>query len=519
MLIHDILPLAARRRPDATALRFGAQAHSYAELDQRVHQAAAALAALADPGERVAILARNCPAYLECCYAAPAAGLILTFVNFRLAPAEIGHVLRDSGASLVLAEPEHLPTLARLRPDLPNLRAIVPISDDSAHGDGPTYAELVAAADPAERPAATPDEDDVAWLMYTSGTTGRPKGAMLTHRSVTTAVLASAIGFQHRPDEVCVFHSPMCHITAYYLLLWHLLGFDVTLLRGFDPDQWCRTVARQRVTYTLAVPTVLAMLLEHPGLDEHDLSSLTGVLYGGAPMPAATLRRARNRWPQVGFHTAFGMTELAGNISYLGPDEHRAAADGDADEPRLIGRPLPLGALRVVDAAMRDAPTGVVGELLARGEQLAVGYWRDEPATAAAFADGWFHTGDLARKDADGRFHLVGRVKDMIITGGENVYPAEVEDVLSHHPRVLAAAVVGVPDPVWGERVAAAVRPRPGASLSAAELTEFCRTRLARYKTPRQIVFVDELPTTASGKVAKPALRKLLAQAAEATLT
>jgi acyl-CoA synthetase (AMP-forming)/AMP-acid ligase II len=517
MLISDIPALTARRTPHAPALRFGERRWSYAEFHQRVTRVAEALGALAEPGERVAILARNCPEYLECCYGVPAAALVLTLVNFRLSPAEIRYVLADSGASVVVTEPEYLPVIQRLRAELPAIREVVLIGEqDDQRPDVRGYQELLAARGAGAGAARRPDQDDAAWLLYTSGTTGFPKGATLTHRAVTTAVLSSAAAFEHRADEVCLFHAPLCHVSTYYILLWHLRGFDVTLLRAFDPDAWCRAVQEHRVTYTLAVPTVLVMLLDHPGIDDYDLSSLTGILYGGAPTPVEVLRRAVRRWPGVGLHTAFGMTELGGNATYLGPAEHRHALEHHPERLRSIGRALPLCATRVVDEDLRDVPVGVPGELLVAGEQLTAGYWANPAATEGAFAGEWFRTADLARIDEHGLLYIVGRKKDMIISGGENIYPAEVEDVLYQHADVLEASVVGASDPTWGERVVAVVRRRPRSSVDGAELIEFCRQRLASYKKPRQVVFVDSLPKNATGKILKSVLRERL-EAGEAS--
>jgi acyl-CoA synthetase (AMP-forming)/AMP-acid ligase II len=508
MRISDVLAFSAERAPEVTALTFEDRSWSYRELYADVCRFAHGLGELAGPGDRVAVLTENNPEYVLAYYGVPLAGMALVFVNYRLSPREVVDVLADSRPAVLITEEKFLRTARAAAEAVESVTTIVSV--DSAAPGTVSLASLMDGR-PVTEPAA-PDQDAPAWLLYTSGTTGRAKGAVLTHRNVTAAVTNAAVSWATGDEwpAVSLCPWPLCHIAGYGVIVSHLHADTVVLLRRYDPDGFLAAVQQHRVTATTVAPTMLAMLLRHPSLARYDTSSITRIGYGSAPMPVATLREAMKHFPNAAFQTGFGMTELAGNVLVHSAEDHAAALEGRTDLLASVGRPMALSAVRVVDDTGAECATGVVGELVIRGEQVCSGYWDRPDATSEAFRDGWFHSGDLARRDADGYFYIVDRLKDVILTGGENVYSREVEEVLHHHPGVAAAAVVGAPDEVWGERVVAVIEPVAGQGPTEDEIRGFCRQRLAGYKCPRQVMLVAELPRNTVGKVLKRELRELV---------
>jgi acyl-CoA synthetase (AMP-forming)/AMP-acid ligase II len=507
MLISDVPVLAAHHAPNGIALRYGERVITYAELRDRCWRLANGLMKVAAPGDRVAILAQNCPEYVEAYYGVPAAGMALHFLNYRLTGRELAYILGDAAPSVLIVEPMYLETIRQIRGQIPSVRQLVVIGE--AEEDALPYEAVIASGEP--RPLdARPAETDLCWLLYTSGTTGLPKGAMLSHRNVIAGILNSMAAAVEAPaDEVCLFTFPLFHVAGYLMPMYHLRTYEVVLLRSFDAQSLLANVERHRVTSTGMAPTMIAMLLEDPRTDDFDLSSLKRVGYGAAAMPSEVLKRAWAKWPQVSFATGFGMTELAGNVMGLSSVDHVRAVDEGLDILRSVGRQMPLARVRVVDDEGRDVPPGVPGEIVIKGDQVLMGYWNKPEATADSFFEGgWFRSGDVGRWDEDGYLYIVDRKKDMILTGGENVYPREVEEVLYEHPAVAEAAVIGTPDPTWGESVVAVVRLREGETCEGEELIAFCRERIASYKKPRRVVFWGELPKNASGKVLKRQLRE-----------
>ena len=506
MRISDVVAFAAQRAPEVTALEFEGRSWTYRELHADACRLAHGLGGLAGPGDRVAVLTENNPEYVLAYYGVPLAGMALVFVNYRLAPREVVDLLSDATPAVLVTEAKFLDTARTAAAAVDSIRTIVTV-DGPAEG-ALTFAELLD-GQPDTEPAA-PDEDAPAWLLYTSGTTGRPKGAVLTHRNVVAAVLNAGVSWQRGDEEriVSLCPWPLCHIAGYGVVVSHLGADTVVLLRRYDPGGFLAAVQRHRVTSMTAAPTMLAMLLRHPAFDDYDTSSITRIGYGSAPMPVATLREAMRRFPNAAFQTGFGMTELAGNVLAHSAEDHVAAAAGRTELLASVGKPMALSAVRVVDDDGLDCAPDQVGELVVRGDQVCSGYRNRPDASADAFRDGWFRSGDLARRDADGYFYIVDRRKDMILTGGENVYSREVEEVLHHHPGVAAAAVVGTPDEVWGERVVAVIEPVAGQRPTEAEIREFCAGQLAGYKCPRQVLVVDELPRNTVGKILKRELRE-----------
>ncbi|MGH3374592.1 MAG: class I adenylate-forming enzyme family protein [Actinoallomurus sp.] len=502
MLISDIVEYAARKHPGRAALRFEDQTITFADLRERVRRVANALLTIAEPHDRVAVLSGNRPEYIDLYYGVPGAGMTLTFLNHRLHPAEITALVEHAQASVLVVSGEYLEVMIEHRHEMPGVKIIVGLDGG---GDRP-YAELVADAPAVEPPR--PDEDSVAWLVYTSGTTGRPKGVMLSHRNLVTGVISSAAQWEIPDATVFLFCFPLCHVGGYTVLVNHLRSATVGIACSYDNETFLRLVAEWKVTQTGLAPTMIAFLLDHPGIESRDLGTLEAIGYGASAIPGEVLRRGM---AVLGcdFYQGFGMSELGGNILYFGIADHRRAATGETGLLAAAGRVMDIADVRIVDAEFRDVSPGEPGEMVVRCDQVMRGYWREPELTDAAFRDGWFRTGDVVRQDEEGMVYIVDRIKDLIITGGENVASREVEQVLYRHPSIADAAVFGVPDPQWGESVCAAVVLRPDASTTPEEVIAFAREHLGGYKVPRRVELVAELPRNVAGKVLKRELRSL----------
>lgn len=515
MLLHDIVTDAAGRAPDDPALIFGDTVTTFGALAARVGALAGGLGRLAQPGDRVAILAESCPAYVDAYYGVPAAAMGLTLLNFRLHPDEWLALLARAAPAVLLGERALLDRLDGRLASLPAPPCVVAI-DEAGPGER-AYADLLASAGGGPEPGpgplpgapAGPRPDDLAWLIFTSGTTGAPKGAMLTHASLLAAVEAAAAARPVADDDVYLFPFPLCHVAGYNLPLLHRHRRPVVLLRRFDPAEVLAAIGRHRVTSVSLAPTMIASVLDHPGLAGADLSSLRTVQYGASAIAEPLLRRGLARFG-CDFAQGFGMTELSGNAVFLSGADHRRALAGAPHLLGAAGKPAPGVEVRMVDDAGAPVAPGEVGEIAVRAPQVMAGYWHDDAATAAAFTGGWFRTGDLGRVDPEGYVYVVDRKKDIIVTGGENVASREVEDVLAGHPAVAEVAVIGVPDPQWGEAVCAVVVARPGVPLDPADLVAHARAHLAGFKKPRHVVEVAGLPKNVSGKVLKAELRRTI---------
>ena len=511
MLLHHIAEHAASAAPETTLLVTDSGRWSARSFSELVARLGSGIAAHVTPGERVAIVADNRAEFAAALYAVPRAGAVLVMGNTRHTATELAELLAATGCAAVIATGTHLDRLLPLAAQLPTVRTWWNLDDESRTGAG----HVVELLEHDIVPSAAKDERDVAWLIPTSGTTGRAKGVLLTHRSLIAAALNSAVGRPVTDDDVYLFPFPLFHVAAYNVLQLHLRRRTVVLATTFDADAVLRAVEREGVTMMSLAPTMLAMLLDHPDRKHHDLSSLRQVSYGASAMPLDLLRRLLAELPEVGLAQGYGMTELSGNAVFLGPEEHRLAASDRPELLRAAGRPGPLVELRIADDDGRAVAAGADGEILVRGDQVTAGYWHQPEADAAAFHvddDGarWLRTGDIGRLDDDGYLYVVDRKKDIIITGGENVASREVEDVLSEHPHVTGVAVVGVPDPRWGELVCAVVEWSGDADIGPESLIEWSRGRLAGFKRPRRVVAI-ELPVNASGKVDKRAIRDRLA--------
>ncbi len=525
-MIAALLRRAASLHPRQQAVVQGERRWTYAELAAEVRALAACLAARGvGPGDRVAVLGENSAAFLVAYFAAAEAGWILTPLNHRLAPPELAFILEDAGARWVLADGRFAGRLQEagehVRARGAGVQGVVWLSDppepaDAGVGAGaPVRWEEVLGTD-ADATGYAPQPgrgDDVAHLYYTSGTTGTPKGVMLTHRNVCVHAFGAIAELQITADDVWGHVAPLFHLAdAWATFAVTAVGGRHVVVPRFEPAAVLAVLEREAVTLTNLVPTMLNLMVKHPGAAAYDLSAFRLLLSGGAPIAPALVEALVETFG-VEYVQTYGMTETSPylTLSTLSPRLRRLPAAEQLRYRARTGRPFLTVELRVVDAEGTPvAPDDeTVGEIQVRGESVTPGYWNRPAETAAAFtSDGWLRTGDLAVVDPEGYVDIVDRLKDMILTGGENVYSTEVEHVLYRHLAVLEAAVIGVPDPVFGEAVLAAVVPRPDQALAPEGLVAHCRAHLAGYKIPRRVELLKRLPRTGSGKIRKQSLRE-----------
>jgi fatty-acyl-CoA synthase len=508
MLLHELFEYHARENPHGGGIRCGASEHTYAELEALANRLARALlAAGIAPGDRIAILSRNRAEVVVAYLGAAKAGAVLVPMNYRLAPPEWKFILEDSEARLLIAAGDLVAAVTPVADAVPALEVRVAIEARSPRGWCEWDDWL--AAQPDSRPRLGIDGATPLFQMYTSGTTGRPKGAVLNHHQALCNILqlqlALDFGFL-RGDRVLVV-PPLYHIAGTQLSLGALVtGGNVLLHETFVAEEVVRALSEEAIQRVTLVPVMIQACLEVPGVAERRYPKLRAILYGAAPIAVDVLRRAMETF-HCDFAQGFGMTET-GTTAVLTAADHRRAVTSRPELLQSCGRPMPGTLLRIVDAEGNDVPVGTVGEIVVRGPQVMSGYWNRPEANAEALRGRWMHTGDAGAFDSEGYLYLHDRLKDMIVTGGENVYSLEVERVLREHLAIADAAVFGVPDPKWGESVMAVVVARAGERLDPEEVRRFCRERLAGYKVPRRIVLVDEVPRNASGKVLKSALRE-----------
>lgn len=499
---------AAQRRPDGVAVIFGERRRTWREVLSRVERAAGSLQALGvGSGDRVAALAMNSDRYFELHFAVPWAGGVFEPLNIRWSARENAFALRAAGAGVLLVDDAFLDQGRELMQSCPGLRVLVYLGEGAAPEGTVPYEELLAGS------RAVPDAgrhgEDAYLVLYTSGTTAQSKGVVLSHANAVHTALT--------------FHSTMVLDASTVQL--HLLGFfhvggaqpiwyttmaagTHVVHEGFDPTLVLAAIPEHGVTNTVMVPTMISLLLHHPQLGEVDLTSMRTCVYGGSPMPRSILDGALHHLPSWQFHQIYGQTETSGYASALRWEDHLRALAGEPELLRSAGAAVPGTEVRILDPQGASVPVGDVGELVVRGGTVMVGYFDNDAETNRVLEGGWLRTGDAGYQDGAGNVYIADRVKDMIITGGENVYSVDVERALYEHPAVRECAVVGIPDPVWVEAVHAIVVLEPGAQVDRAALDAHCRTLIAGYKCPRSYSFVEgPLPTTPVGKIRKNMLR------------
>ncbi len=504
--VDDRLSHWARETPDAEAMTYGDRTWTWAQWDDRVRRATGGLQALGiGRGDVVAFLDKNHPACVEISMAAASLGAANAIVNWRSAGDEIHYAVNDSGARVLFVGSELVTTVDKVRDRLSDVHTVIEVTPDGAEGDD--YESWLAASEPVRRPAEV-DPDDVCLVMYSSGTTGRPKGVMLTHTNMVAHTLAAHDGWEFEPGDRNLVAMPLFHVGgSSYVLFGIHDGIPSIMTREPDGASLAGAITKG-ANRTFLVPAVLAQVLQSGPDAVRLFGALRTYTYGAAPMPLPLLRAAMAAWPETDFIQVYGLTEVAGVATHLMPEAHR-----DADHPERLtsaGRPLPGVEVRIVDpATCEDVAVGEHGEIWLRTRQLMKGFLGMPAETAAVITeDGWFRTGDLGRVDDGGFVFVEDRLKDMIISGGENIYSPEVERVLAEHPAVLEVAVIGVPDDTWGETVKAVVSLRPEADADEQELVSWCRDRLAHFKCPRTVDVVPALPRNPTGKILKRELRR-----------
>jgi long-chain acyl-CoA synthetase len=507
MSVVEGLKKTVRESPDKLASICGSARFTFQQLDERINRLSSALSGIGiERGDRVAILALNCHRYLECYYAIPQLGAVVVPINYRLPPQEIKYIVDHSGARAVLVDESLAPSIDAVRATLDGVSSLILMSDGSREGYL-SYEDLIAASSPIfEAPEIR--DDELLGLFYTSGTTAEPKGVMLTHGNMLANIAHSDPYTYRQPDDVFLHTAPMFHLADGAAVFANTSnGAAHAYLARFDAGAVLDIIQRERVTTTVLVPTMINFVLHHPRLDSYDLSSLRQITYGASPIAPDLLQRAMKA---LGCHFSqgYGLTEASPLLTVLTREDHVISDEKSIRRLASCGKPVEGVDVRVVKEDGTDAAPGEVGEIIARGPNIMLGYWKRPEDTREAIRDGWLHTGDLATVDEDGYIYLVDRKKDMIVTGGENVYSTEVEAALYAHPSIKEAAVISVPDPDWGEAVHACVVLHDGEQIGAEEIVEFCHERLAGYKVPRSIEFIEgELPKGGTGKILKKQLR------------
>src|ERR671912_1888645 len=507
MNLSHFLRQAARRHGAEIGFVWGDRIWSWAELDRRVDAMVTALTARGiRKGDRVLVQSKNCNQMFESMFACFRLGAVWVPTNFRQTPGEVAYLAQASGAAAMICHRDFSEHAAAVRDALTELRFVVSIGRCEF---GEDYDELVRRHEGQAAPVAMVEHDDPCWFFFTSGTTGRPKAAVLTHGQmafvITNHLCDLMPGTTHRDASLVV--APLSHGAGIHQLVQVARGVKTVLLKSdrFDADEAWRLVERWRVTNMFTVPTIVKMLTEHPAVDRHDHSSLRYVVYAGAPMYREDQKHALRKLGKV-LVQYFGLGEVTGNITVLPPDLHEAE-DGPGARIGTCGYERTGMQVSIQDETGREVKAGETGEICVCGPAVFAGYYDDPEANASAFRDGWFRTGDLGRMDEEGFLYITGRSSDMYISGGSNVYPRETEEKVLAHPAVAEVAIVGVPDQTWGEVGVAVCVLKPGVQLNEPEILAWLEPKAARYKLPKRVFFWDELPKSGYGKIAKKTVR------------
>ncbi|MFO8101057.1 MAG: long-chain-fatty-acid--CoA ligase [Dehalococcoidia bacterium] len=516
----EFLNIASLITPDRPCVIFEGKRYTYAEVADRVNRLANALLGMGiQKGDRVAILQVNTSQFVEIYFASAKIGGIFVPLNFRAKENELTHMLNNSESKVLFAGDRYIDMVKSMQPNLTSSPQIVSL--DKKVEDMDFYEDLIASSSPEEVFTEIGD-DDVTILMYTAGTTGLPKGVPLRHNAFVEYALQNVTPVDPDLQETNVLTVPLYHVAGIQAMMAAIYGGrTLAMMRQFETEEWMNTVEREKANRAMLVPTMLKWIIEHEEFDKKDLSSLQVITYGAASMPFEVIKKAIEVFPGVMFINAFGQTETASTITMLGPEDHMIPQDASEEEKekklnRLansIGKAMPDVQIQIWDENGNALPPGQVGEIMAKSQRVMSGYWNDEEKTAKTLtADGWLHTGDTGYMDEEGYIFLAGRGDDMIIRGGENISPEEVENILYEHPKVADASLIGVPDPDWGQNPRACVVVKQGENCTEQEILDFCKEKLPGFKRPTSVVFIDELPRTSTGKVQRKVLREKYGQ-------
>ena len=507
----EFLMISAAIVPDRLAMIFEDTRLTYGDLQERVNRLSNWMASMGvSSGDRVAMLEVNCNQHIEAYFATAKLDAVYVPLNFRARSDELIYMVNDAEPKLMFVGERYVDMVKTSENKLTSVDTYVVIGDSEN-----TWISYETAIQQGENEEAFPigDDEDLTMLMFTAGTTGFPKGVMVTHDSFASYILSNVSPVELDEEDRNILTVPLYHIAGVQAVMAAVYGGRTLVIqRQFEASAWMELVAREKVTRAMMVPTMLKMLMDSPDFHHHDLTSLKVITYGAAPMPLEVIKRAITEFPDTHFINAFGQTETAATITMLPPDAHNLTGSTEDIEKKLvrlssIGKPLEDVEIRIFDEGGGEVKRGDIGEIAARGSRLMKGYWNRQEETSDTIRDGWLFTGDLGYQDEDGYIFLSGRAKDFIKRGGEMISPEEVEQVLQSHLSVDEAAIIGVPDIDWGERVRAIVVIKKDKTITEQELIEFCRDRLASFKRPESVIFTNELPRNPLGKVLKRVLR------------
>jgi len=507
LVLGQLLSRKASMTPKTEAVIFEGQRCSFAALNERVNRLAHGLQALGiSKGDKVAVLFENCMEMIEALFAIAKVGGVSVPINYRLVPREMAYQIDNSDSTAFIFDAHYHEKVGAFYQELQGVHEWIS-TGESEVAKFLSYESLLQ-GQPAEEPSVFIEDDEPACILYTSGTTGRPKGAVLTHKSIMTQTFNLAADVPPPVPSIALLVYPLFHSGGLMSFLWDLYIGTVVVMNKISVEEMLRLIQDEKVTVTSMVPDLWNQIVNHPDLKKYDLSSLALACTGAAPTPRVLKRKIIEAFPGVeGMWEAFGMTETCATGVIGTPADNFTKSEA-------MGKPMRNWEMRVVDQNDNEVANGTVGEVVYRGPGIMKEYYKAPDSTAEAFRNGWFHSGDLAWVDEDGYFYFAGRSKDMIISGGENIYPAEVEEVLYKHPKILEAAVIGVPDPDWGESVMAVIVTKGGQALTQEEVVKFCKDHIASYKKPKFVEFVDALPKNTTNKILKYVLRERYAQAA-----
>ena len=505
--IRDILNKIVQRYGDREVLVFGDARFTARQYVERVYRLGNALLGLGlKKGDRVSLLLNNSNFSAECFRGANSAGIPFVSLNARNAAPEQVYILNNAGSKALIVGEEFLPMVEEILPETPEVEHVIVVPGKNK-GKYLSYEELLAGSSPVE-PDVEITAEDAYSIRYTSGTTGKPKGVLQLFRSDITQLYSSLMeGLDIQKDDAVVLTAPVTHASGSQILPHMAKGAKVVIMPGFDPEKLLQTVEKERITTLYLVPTMIVMLINHPTLKDYDISSVKTIRYGASPIAPNVLKKAISIFGDV-FLQGYGLTEASMPITLLTKEDHML--DGSEEglkRLKSIGRPVLVAKVSIQDKENNILPAGQTGEICVKSDQVMKEYWRNPEATKETLIDGWLHTGDMGYREEDGYVYLVDRKKDMIISGGFNIYPREVEDALYMLDEVLEAAVIGIPDEKWGETVKAFVVLKEGKNISAKDVIAHCKEQLASYKKPTSVDFIDELPKNANGKILKKDLK------------